>query len=244
MYHYHKRVMTKAIPLEEHFFPPFEGFPKQGIDFLKRLKKNNNRPWFHAHKDEYEQHVRFPMQCLIATLAQKLIDAAPEMEFNPKKSIFRIYRDVRFSKNKAPYKTNIAASFRMRNRKSPTETPGLYVGIAPGEIFVGGGIYMPMGEQLKSIRRAMVSDQEAFLAVVENRRFKKEFGGIEGEKLQKAPLGFPKDHPMIEHLKHKQFYVGKEYDDAVCLKVSFADTVASVFTDCMPLIRWLAKATE
>jgi uncharacterized protein (TIGR02453 family) len=234
--------MSKTIPLEENFFPPFEGFPKQGIEFLKRLKKNNNRPWFQAHKEEYEQNVRFPMQCLIATLAQKVIDTAPEMEFNPKKSIFRIYRDVRFSKNKAPYKTNIAASFRMRHRKSPTETPGLYIGIEPGEIFVGGGVYMPTSEQLKSIRHAMVTDPEAFLEVVENKRFKKEFGGIEGEKLLKAPLGFPKDHTMIEHLKHKQFYVGNVYNDSVCLKPKFADVVASVFTDCMPLIRWLAKA--
>ena len=235
--------MAKKLPLEEDFFPPFKGFPKHGIEFLKRLKKNNNRPWFHAHKDEYEQYVKFPMQCLIATLAQRMIDAAPEIEFNPKKSIFRIHRDVRFSKNKAPYKTNIAASFEMRSRKGPTETPGLYVGIEPGEIFVGGGVYMPTGEQLKSIRRAMVSDPETFLAVVNSRRFKKEFGGIEGEKLQKAPLGFPKDHAMIEHLKHKQFYVGKVYSDAVCLEPNFADAVASVFVDCMPLIRWLAKAT-
>jgi uncharacterized protein (TIGR02453 family) len=233
--------MAKRPPLEEDFFPPFEGFPKQGIAFLKRLKKNNNRPWFQAHKEEYEQHVRFPMQCLIATLAQKMIDAAPEIDFNPKKAIFRIYRDVRFSKNKAPYKTNIAAAFDIRGKKSPTETPGLYVGIEPGEVFVGGGIYMPTGEQLKAIRRAMVTDPESFLTVVENKRFKNEFGGIEGEKLQKAPLGFPKDHPMIEHLKHKQFFVGKVYNDSVCLKPKFADTVASVLADCMPLIRWLAK---
>lgn len=236
--------MSRSLPLEEDFFPPFEGFPKEGMQFLKRLKKNNNRPWFQSHKDEYEEYVRFPMQCLIATLAQKMLDAAPEMDFNPKKSIFRIYRDVRFSKNKAPYKTNIAASFTMRGKKGPIETPGLYVGIEPGEIFVGGGLYMPWGDQLKRIRRAMVDDPKPFLAVVENRRFKREFGGIEGETLQKAPLGFPKDHPMIEHLKHKQFYVGKVYDDAACLKPRFADTVATVFEDCMPLIRWLAKVAS
>lgn len=234
--------MSKTLPIEEDFFPPFEGFPKKGIDFLKKLKRNNSRPWFQSHKDEYEEYVKFPMQCLIATLAQKMIDTAPEMEFNPKKSIFRIYRDVRFSKNKAPYKTNIAASFSMRGKKGPTEKPGLYVGIEPGQIFVGGGLYMPAGDQLKAIRRSMVDDPARFLAVVETPRFKSQIGEIEGEKLQKAPLGFPKDHPMIEHLKHKQFFVGKVYDDAVCLKPKFANVVASVFEDCMPLVRWLAKS--
>jgi len=236
--------MSKTLPLEEDFFPPFEGFPKKGIDFLKKLKRNNNRPWFQSHKDEYEQYVKFPMQCLIATLGQKMSDIAPEIEFNPKKSIFRIYRDVRFSKNKAPYKTNIAASFNFRRKKSPTETPGLYLGIEPGEIFVGGGLYMPAGDQLKAIRQSMVNDPERFLAVVETPRFRNQFGEIEGEKLQKAPLGFPKDHPMIEHLKHKQFYVGKVYEDGICLKPRFANVVASVFEDCMPLVRWLAKSSS
>ena len=233
--------MAKTIPLDEDFYPPFEGFPKEGIDFLRKLKKNNNRTWFQAHKDVYEEKVKFPMQCLIASLAPRMIDAAPDIDFNPKKSIFRIYRDVRFSKNKAPYKTNVAASFQIRGQKGPVEMPGLYVGIEPGEIFIGGGVYMPTGQQLKSIRHAIVSRPEDFLDVVHNKRFKKEFGGIEGEKLQKAPLGYPKDHPMIEHLRHKQFFVGKVYDDPVCLKAKFVDTVATVFRDTMPLVRWLAS---
>jgi uncharacterized protein (TIGR02453 family) len=235
--------MSSSLPLEEDFFPPFAGFPKAGIEFLAKLKKNNNRPWFQSHKDEYEERVRFPMQCLIATLAQKMIDEAPEFDFNPKKSIFRIYRDVRFSKNKAPYKTNIAASFDMRAKKSPVETPALYLGIEPGEIFVGGGLYMPTGEQLKAIRHAIVSEPDEFLAIIQNNRFKREFGGIDGEQLKKAPFGFPKDHPLIKHLRHKQFYVGKVLDDGGCLKPKFADVVAQVFVDALPLVRWLAKAT-
>jgi uncharacterized protein (TIGR02453 family) len=238
--------MKRTIPLEEDFFPPFDGFPKEGIAFLKKLKKNNNRTWFHAHKDEYEQYVRFPMQCLVASLKREMADVAPDIEFNPKRSIFRVYRDVRFSKNKAPYKTNIAAFFQVKSvRKGPGDTPGLYVGLEPGEVFVGGGLYMPSGEQLKAIRKSIVDRQDDFLAVVENKRFKKEFGGIEGETLQKAPLGFPKDHPMIEHLKHKQFFVGKEWsDESICHRPKFLDTVVQVFADAMPLVRWLASATK
>ncbi len=237
-------MVTVPLLPEEAMFPPFDGFPREGIAFLKRLKKNNNRPWFQRHKQEYDEQVRFPMQCLIASPALKMRDEASEIDFSPTKSIFRIYRDVRFSKNKAPYKTNIAASFRLHGQKHPIEMPGLYVGIEPGEIFVGGGLYMPSPEQLKGIRASIAARPEEFLAVIENPRFKKVFGQIEGERLQKAPLGFPKDHPLIEHLRYKQFYVGKEYGDAACLKPSFADTVASVFTDTMPVVRWLVRAVS
>lgn len=234
------------IPLDEDMFPPFQGFPKDGMLFLNQLKKNNNRSWFQKHKEEYEHNVRFPMQCLIASLAREMADVAPEIEFNPKRSIFRIYRDVRFSKNKSPYKTNIAASFDQRGRnKSPVETPGLYVGIEPGSIFIGGGLYMPTGDQLKAIRKSIVDHPDGYLEIVTDRRFKKQFGNVQGEKLQKAPLGYPKDHPLIEHLKHKQFFVGKEYEDeSACLKSGFLGTVVKVFSDTMPLVRWLTSALK
>jgi uncharacterized protein (TIGR02453 family) len=235
--------MPKQPILEEEFYPPFDGFPKAGIDFLKKLKKNNNREWFHARKDEYDEVVKFPMQCLIATLREKLRDEIPEIEFNPKRSIFRIHRDVRFSKNKAPYKTNIAASFELRGKKQSFETPGLYIHLSLGEVFIGGGMYMPYGDQLKAIRKCIIDKPDEFLAVVEDKRFKKVFGGIMGEKLQKAPLGIAKDHPMIEHLKHKQFFVGKEWkDESAVYSKKFADTVASLFVETMPLVRWLRKA--
>jgi uncharacterized protein (TIGR02453 family) len=230
---------------DEIMFPPFSGFPKEGIDFFRKLKKNNNREWFQKHKQVYDENAKFPMQCLIATLAEKMRDSAPEVEFNPKKSIFRINRDVRFSKNKAPYKINIAAAFNMRGKKSPTETPGLYLGIEPGEIFVGGGLYMPMSDQLKGIRKLMVDKPDEFLEIITDKRFKKRFDGIMGEKLLKAPLGFPKDHPMIEHLRHKQFFVGVAWnDESLCYAKKFADTVAEIFRDTMPLVRWLMKATS
>ena len=228
---------------EELDFPPFTGFPKETLRFLNALKKNNNRPWFQKHKEEYEEVVRFPMKCLIAGLAVKMADAAPEIEFSPKRSIFRIYRDVRFSKNKAPYKTNIAAYFNFRGNKGPTEAPGLYVGIGPGEIYIGGGLYMPWGEQLKSIRRSIAERPAEYLAMVGAQRFKKRFGGIQGEKLSKAPLGYPKDHPMIEHLRHKQFFVGIEPAVSACYSARFLTTVADAFRDTMPLVRWLVRAT-
>ncbi|MGA9117824.1 MAG: DUF2461 domain-containing protein [Bacteroidota bacterium] len=235
--------MAKSPLADQDLFPPFDGFPKEGIAFLQRLKKNNNRPWFQKHKQEYEENVRFPMQCLISTLAGSMAEDAPELVFDPKRSIFRIYRDTRFSKNKTPYKTNIAASFQIKGKKSPTEMPGLYLGIEPGEIFVGGGLYMPTGSQLKSIRATLAARPEEFLAIIGERKFKKRFGGIMGEQLQKAPLGYPKDHPMIKHLRFKQWFIGVEWGHTPCLSRKFADQVADVFSDAMPFLRWLVKSS-
>jgi uncharacterized protein (TIGR02453 family) len=234
--------MSASPRLDDVLYPPFAGFPKTGLGFLRRLKKNNNRPWFRNHRTEYEENVRFPMQCLIAGLAVRLHDDVPEVEFNPKKSIFRIYRDTRFSKNKTPYKTNIGAWFGLRNLQGDTETPGLYVGVGTEEVFVGGGIYMPSGAQLKAIRRKIAEDPEGYLALVRSPRFRKKFGGIQGAVLSRAPLGYPPDHPMIEHLRHKQFFVGVELDEKACYAPKFLETVAEAFADTMPLVRWLVRA--
>ena len=234
----------RTHPLDEDLFPPFEGFPEAGIRLLQRLKRNNTREWFQAHKGEYEESVRFPMQCLIAGLRRDLGEEIPEIDFNPKGSIFRIYRDTRFSKDKTPYKTNIAASFRLRVPGGPIEHPGLYVGVEPGEIFIGGGLYLPSGDQLKRIRKAIVDNPEPFLAIVRSRQFRTAFGGIQGEKLSRAPLGYAPEHPLIEHLKHKQFYVGVESGHEPALKPAFQGTVARVFRQCMPFIRWLTAAAS
>jgi uncharacterized protein (TIGR02453 family) len=234
--------MRVLSPVDDLLFPPFAGFPKEGLAFLRKLKKNNNRPWFQRHKQEYEELVRFPMQCLIAELGQAMAGEAPELSFDPRKSIFRIYRDVRFSKNKAPYKTNIAASFDLRGLTGPLENPGLYLHIAPGEVFVGGGLYMPASPQLKRLRSAMVTEPEEFLAVVADPGFKRMFGTLQGECLSRAPLGYPPDHPMIEHLKHKQFYVGVELDEEDALRPRFVRDVQKVLVRCLPLVRWLAGA--
>ena len=232
--------MKPTLHLDQSIFPPFTGFPKDALLFLKRLKKKNNREWFQKHKEEYEEVVKFPMQCLIASLSSELSHEMPEIEFNPRKSIFRIYRDVRFSKNKAPYKTSIAASFQIRGAKDRHESPGLYLHIQPGQVFLGGGLYMPMGDQLNAIRKSIAADPDRYLDVVRNNKFRKTFGGIQGEVLQKAPLGYPKDHPMIEHLRHKQFFVGIELNESACLKERFLHTVGETFSTAMPLVRWLA----
>jgi uncharacterized protein (TIGR02453 family) len=122
-------------------YPPFDGFPKAGLDFFKKLKRNNSRPWFEKHKDEYESQVKLPIQSLVAALQPHFSQFAAEYEVNPKRSIFRIYRDIRFSKDKTPYKTHIAAHFVLRGKPKGFLGSGYYMHIEPGETFAGAGLY-------------------------------------------------------------------------------------------------------
>lgn len=224
------------------FYPPFEGFPTEGIAFLKKLKKNNNRPWFEKHKNEYEPCVKLPMQSLIAALQPYFEAFAPEVDINPKRSLFRIYRDVRFSNDKTPYKTHVAAHFVLRGKPKGVEGSGYYLHIEPGQVFLGGGIYMPDSEQLKNIRRAIDARADEFLSILHNRTFIKTFKKLEGEKLRRVPKGYPADHPMAEWLKQKQFFVWVEWPEAKSKKAQLVKEVASVFEAATPLVRFLNHA--
>lgn len=234
----------KPVLPEADFYPPFEGFPQKGIDFLKRLKRNNNRSWFAEHKDEYEAHVKEPMQSLIAALRPSFEQFAPEFDINPKKSMFRIYRDVRFSKDKSPYKTHVAAHLVLRGKPKGVEGSGYYLHIEPGEVFLGGGVYMPDGDQLKKIRRSIAGKPEVFLSVLRHPKFKSTFGKLEGTKLQRVPKGYEQDDPMEEWLRHKQFFVWVEWPEAKCRQEKFVSDVASVFKAATPLVRFLNEAMK
>lgn len=235
---------------EEMFFPPFQGFPKEALSFLKKLKKNNTREWFQEHKGEYETMVKFPMQCLVATLGVVLKSDLPDYAFNPKKSIFRIHRDVRFSKDKSPYKTNIAASFNLANlTREAVELPGFYLHVEPKSkegwgTFAGGGLYMPASPHLRAIREKIAHESEHFLSIIEDKTFKKFFKGIEGEKLKTNPKGYDPTHPMIEHLKHKQFFVSHQFDEEEIHDPIFAKHVAETFRATIPLVNFLSAAVK
>jgi uncharacterized protein (TIGR02453 family) len=226
--------------LDSEIYPPFTGFPREGVKFLARLKKNNNREWFARHKPEYEDFVKLPMQSLLASLAGPMASIAPEIDIHPKRSLFRIYRDIRFSKNKSPYKTHVAAVFGLMGNWG--DSAGFYVHVEPGRIYVGGGIYMPNGDQLKKIRKAINERSGEFLAIVGNKTFKRKFGTFEGEKLQRAPLGFAPDDPMIEWLKFKSFYTGLEWGEKECYSSKFVNKIVAVYEDILPLVRFLNSA--
>ena len=232
--------MRPELILDDEIFPPFQGFPNEGLKFLRHLKRNNNREWFAKHKSEYEDFVKLPVQSLIAALRAPMAKLAPEIDVSAKRGIFRIYRDTRFSKDKTPYKTHVAAVFHLRGHWE--ESGGFYLHIEPGTVYVGGGIYMPTGQQIKKIRSAIVDRADGFLSIVEGRVFKKKFRGLEGEKLRRAPLGYPSDHPMIEWLKHKSFYTGVRWGEETCLSRDFVDRVLGVYRGILPLVRFLNGA--
>ena len=224
-------------------FQRFTGFPEPGLKFLRRLKKNNNRDWFKAHRSEFEESLLRPMQSLVAELRDILAPIAPSVRIDPKKSIFRIYRDIRFSQDKSPYKTHLAASFD-NGAVSRAETPCFYLHIAPDEVLTAGGIYMPSSDQLRAIRQAIAADAPTFLRLVEDRHIKRTFGELQGEKLQRTPLGFSKDHPMLRYLQFKQLYFGRSYEVSACHKPAFVHQVADDFIRLLPFVDWLTRGLE
>ncbi|MDE3058470.1 MAG: DUF2461 domain-containing protein [Bacteroidota bacterium] len=236
------KAQSSHLPFDEILFPPFTGFPREGIAFLQKLKRNNNREWFEKHKPDYETFVKLPMQSLIASLQPHFDRFAPEFDANPKRSLFRIYRDIRFSKDKTPYKTHAAAHFVLRGKPKGIEGSGYYLHIEPGEVFLGGGIYMPDNDQLKKIRLALAANSGNFLAIIENKNFKKRFGKLEGEHLQRVPQGYEPGHPMAEWLKMKQFFVGVSLPEQKCFSKSFPEIIAGIFEKAAPLVRFLNEA--
>src|SRR5437764_588574 len=143
----------------------FTGFPKESLTFLRSLKRHNNREWFQEHKTIYESAVKEPMGQLVEAIGVAFEEFAPEMLASPKSSIYRIYRDTRFSKDKTPYKTHMAAVFR-RTGLDKHEGAGFYLHISPTELLVGGGVYMPLPEDLNAIRRHIAEKTEDFLTIV------------------------------------------------------------------------------
>jgi uncharacterized protein (TIGR02453 family) len=232
--------MKAQIFIDQELLPPFDGFPKEGIEFLRKLKRNNRREWFGTHKTEYEEYVKYPMQTLIAALAPTMQEYAPELDVHPKRSMFRIYRDTRFSKDKTPYKTHVAAIFTPK--KEDKEAAGLYLHIEPGEIYLGGGMYTISSDRLRDIRKAIARDSDAFLKIIHEKKFFKYFGELWGEKLSRVPHGFDRNQPMQEYLRMKQFYAGASLNVNACFSGKFINIVHLHFKTVMPLVRFLNSA--
>lgn len=215
-----------------------QAFPPEGVAFLRQLKRNNNREWFQAHKNSYERFVRTPMAEMVVVIGEAFRRFAPEMVAEPRVSIYRIYRDTRFSRDKTPYKTQVAAVFPVRGLPK-NSGPGLYFHISPEEVLIGGGIYMPESALLRAVRHEIAAHPKKFLAIVEGREFRNAFGELEGEQLKTAPKGFPPDHPTARYLRYKQFLFGEEHPAALATTPRLVPTVLRCFEKGMPLIRFL-----
>jgi len=173
------------------------------LQFLQELSENNTREWFNDNRKRYHEN-RYKMIFLTDVLINEIKKFDPEIAgTNPKDCMFRIFRDVRFSKNKQPYKTNFGCFIAKGGRKSIY--PGYYLHIEPNQSFAGGGIYMPQAEQLKIIRNFMTENAHEFLDIINEKDFKKTFPEMYDHQLKTAPRGFPKDHEFIGLLRYKSF---------------------------------------
>jgi uncharacterized protein (TIGR02453 family) len=212
-------------------------FTPKTLSFLRSLKRNNDREWFRARKDQYEEHVKAPMVSLIEQLAVDFQSFAPELVATPR-SIYRIYRDTRFSGDKTPLKTNIAASFRWRGLDRH-QGAGLYIEVSPQWVWVGGGMYAPETSQLAAVREHIAANHRRLRAIVESPGFRRAVGALEGEKLQRVPRGYPADHPAASYLRHRQFLAGAEFPAEFAHAPKFYAGVLGVFRQVAPLIRFL-----
>lgn len=226
----------------------FTGFRPAALTFLRSLARNNKREWFEANRSRYESEVKRPLQVLVEEIDARLGEIAPEMVGNPKKSIFRIYRDVRFSKDKSPYKTNAAAWFYHRDAGHAVGTAavhggaGFYFQIAPKENIVAGGIWMPPGEALKTLRLAIANNHEELRSILKAPAFRRAFGALSDEAvLKRAPVGFDPEHPAVDLLRYKSFTVSQDLTEAELLSPKLPDIVAKKYATMLPLVRWVNR---
>jgi uncharacterized protein (TIGR02453 family) len=217
------------------FKNPFTG---KTVSFLRSLKKNNDREWFRARREQYDTHVRDPMIAVVEQLAQDFRAFAPELIASPKRSLFRVYRDTRFSANKKPLKTHAAAVFRTRDLPNP-QGAGLYFEIAPGWVWIGGGMWRPEPHELVRLREHIAETWPEMRDVLKSAAFRRRLGELEGDTLTRVPRGYPADHPAAQYLKHRQFYAGAEFPVSLAYSKEFYPTLLATFKALMPLVRFL-----
>jgi len=212
------------------------------LQFLADLKDNNNREWFEVNRKRYEtakKDVEHLTQALLLEVAKYQEGVA---DLPPKKCIFRIHRDVRFSKNKAPYKTNMGLHIVKDGKKSGNA--GFYLHIEPNNCFLGGGMYMPPSPTLKKIRQEIDYNTAEFRAILAEKNFCENYGKLGGSQLKTAPKGYPRDHPAIDLLRHKDFVAMKSIDDDTLLAEDFVTWAAEAFKAMKPLNDFLNRAND
>ncbi len=211
--------------------------PESVCDFLRELADNNDRGWFNANKERYKEEVVAPISSFIEAMAPRVHAISDHVTVDPRPnggSMFRIYRDTRFSKDKTPYKTHIGCQFRHSAGKD-AHAPGFYVHFESGKCFFGGGVWHPPSEPLRAIRQRIVDKPE---------RWREAVDGIDvlGDQLKRGPKGFDPEHPLIEELKRKSFFAMREGDEKLTRSKTFADDVEAQFKKAAPLMRFISDS--
>ncbi len=213
-------------------------FTDETISFLRALERHNDREWFRAHREAYEARVHTPMLAIVDRLSHDLARFAPELVASPRASLFRIYRDTRFSSDKRPLKTQIGAVFPCRGLPRHGGA-SCYFEIAAQHLFVAGGIYHPEPALVYAVREHIAANFDRLRRITGSPAFKRTFGRIEGDALQRVPRGFPCDHPAAEYLKLRQYLVSREYPPSFATTPRFYPELVGLFLRMMPLIRFL-----
>jgi uncharacterized protein (TIGR02453 family) len=214
------------------------------LQFLKHIKTNNNKEWFDANKHKYLQ-AKEEHEVLVEKIVKEIakFDKAISPDMKAKECTFRIYKDVRFSKDKTPYKTNFGASFNPGGKKSTT--PGYYLHLEPGGSFIAGGYYMPEAEHLSAIRQEIDYNSKDFLKILNAASFKTYYKGLdEMDTLKTAPKGYEKDHPMLKFLKQKHFIVSHALTDKQAASPDLTKEVAKACKAMQPFIDFLRNAVS
>jgi uncharacterized protein (TIGR02453 family) len=224
-------------------------FTARSLTFLRGLARNNRRDWFLAHRAEYEGAILAPLRALVEEMDVRLARLAPEIVGDPKRSVFRIYRDVRFSKDKSPYKTHAACWFFHRDashrvgQESHGGGAGFYFHVQPGRSMNGGGLWMPPREALGKLRDAMAEKPAAFEQTVTAPAVARRFDGLDEEAvLTRVPRGYAPDHPAAKWLRYKSFTLGRMLSDAQVTGTRLPDLLAEDFALMLPLVRWINGA--
>ena len=220
-----------------------EYFTKSSFAFLNELDNNNNREWFHENKNRYEDLIRTPALNFIDDMENDLNHISPHFLAVAKKvggSLMRVHRDVRFSKDKSPYKTNIGIQFRHEMGRD-VHAPGFYLHVEPGDCFLGVGIWRPDSDALGKIRDSIIERDKVWLDAINDKAFKKNFE-LSGESLKTAPRGYDKMHPLIKDLRRKDFIAISTVNEKKVLSKNFKEHVIKRFSEAEPYMSFLCKA--
>jgi len=221
-------------------------FTPKFFNFFKTLAKNNNREWFNEHKPDYQQFVVQPMCELIEAMAPRLEKISPYFIVDPRPhggSMFRIYRDVRYAKDKSPYKLHAACQFRHELTRN-VHAPGFYLHLNLQEVVIGAGVWLPASEELAKIRNTIVDNPNTWNQIKTSGEVKKLFGGISGDGLKRPPRGFDPEHVHIEDLKRKSFLLMRHERPEIILDKSFIDEVEKTYKVAAPLMDYICYAQD
>lgn len=235
-------------PMPPRSSPPadaaFAGFPKAGLTFLRQLARHNDRDWFAPRKADYEQLCRRPMELLVAAVNERLVRTAVEYAVaDPRKAVYRIYRDTRFSKDKTPYKTHVAAYFG-RKGYAKNAGPGFYVQVSPAGFGIAGGLYMPGPDELRAIRTALLADAAGWERAACGKRVVSAMGEVQGSSLTRAPKGFESavGTRAEKWVRMKQWYYWREAEPEAVLSPLLVRAVAERIEAMLPMCEWLHAA--